>query len=107
VDALSRLGLTSHPHRRNPIHPASLASDRHGDTPMTLLIYYVVITTVMTCISIAIGLAVEQVAAWLSMPLFLVLFFSSLWAAWVAAVKITEPRTRTAPNVGATSDQRV
>ena len=59
---------------------------------MTLLIYYVVIQLVFDAIAIAIGLAIEQVSPALSMPVFLVLFFGSLWLAWVIAVRLTEPR---------------
>ena len=59
---------------------------------MTLLIYYVVIQLVFDVIAIAIGLAVEQVSPALSMPVFLVLFFGSLWLAWAIAVRLTEPR---------------
>ena len=73
---------------------------------MTLLVYYIVVTGVLTGISIAIGLAVEQVSVWASMPIFITLFFLSLWAAWVIAVRITEPKVVSAPVDGATSDQR-
>ena len=74
---------------------------------MTLLIYYIAITGVLTGISIAIGLAIEQVAVWASMPIFIVLFFLSLWVGWIIAVKLSEPRTRSAPAVaGVPSDQR-
>ena len=50
-------------------------------------------------------LAIEQVVPWISMPIFLTLFFLILWAAWVLAVRLTEPKPKSAP-VGATSDQR-
>jgi len=73
---------------------------------MTLLIYYTGILTVLTLGSIAVGFAVEHVALWASMPVFLVLFFASLWLAWVIAVKLTEPKEQSAPASGATSDQR-
>ena len=74
---------------------------------MTLLIYYITATGVLTGISIGIGLAIEQVAVWASMPIFIVLFFLSLWVGWIIAVKLTEPKTRSAPaTAGAPSDQR-
>ena len=74
---------------------------------MTLLIYYIAITGLLTGISIAIGLAVEQVAVWASMPIFIALFFVSLWVGWIIAVRLTEPKTRTAPaTAGVPSDQR-
>ncbi len=117
-------GLTGPPHRTgaDPVHPAfapgkpsvrrpairSEAIEHFAvETSMTLLIYYIVITGVLSCISIAIGLAVEQVAVWASMPIFIVLFFLSLWVGWIIAVKLTEPKTRSAPAAaGAPSDQR-
>jgi hypothetical protein len=45
------------------------------------------------------------VVPWISMPIFLTMFFGILWGAWVLAVKMTEPKSRSAP-IGATSDQR-
>jgi hypothetical protein len=41
------------------------------------------------------------------MPIFLTMFFAVLWVAWILAVRMTEPKTVSAPVVGATSDQRV
>jgi hypothetical protein len=74
---------------------------------MTLLIYYIVITCVLTCISVALGLAVETVALWASMPIFLTLFFLSLWLGWIAAVKLSEPKALSVPaSAGVPSDQR-
>lgn len=73
---------------------------------MTLLLYYIVITAVLTGISIAIGLAVEQVVVWASMPIFITLFFLSLWVGWIIAVKLTDPKSRSARVRGAASDQR-
>jgi hypothetical protein len=73
---------------------------------MTLLLYYIVITAILTGISIAVGLAVEQVAVWASMPIFITLFFLSLWVAWIIAVKMTEPKKHSAPVRSAASDQR-
>jgi hypothetical protein len=60
---------------------------------MTLLIYYTAISLVLDAIAVAIGYAVELVVPWASLPIFLTLFFLSLWAAWVIAVKITEPKS--------------
>jgi hypothetical protein len=73
---------------------------------MTLLIYYTAIVFVFTGGSIAIGFAVETMLPWASMPVFLTLFFISLWLAWVIAVRLTEPKTRSALTNSATSDQR-
>jgi hypothetical protein len=79
---------------------------RGGEKSMTLLIYYIVLVTVIGAGTVVAGLAIETVAPSVSMPIFLVMFFLSLWVAWVIAVKITEPKTRSVPIEGATSDQR-
>ena len=60
---------------------------------MTLLIYYTAICLILNAIAIAIGYAIEQVVPWASLPVFLTLFFLSLWAAWIIAVKLTEPKS--------------
>jgi hypothetical protein len=73
---------------------------------MTLLIYYIVICSVMNAVVIAACLALERVLPWASMPIFLTLFFISLWLAWIVSVKLTEPKKRSAPVSGAPSDQR-
>lgn len=71
---------------------------------MKLLSLYTAISLVLDAIAVAICLLIEQYVPWVSLPIFLTLFFVILWVAWVAAVRLTEPRT--APVVGATSDQR-
>jgi hypothetical protein len=70
---------------------------------MKLITYYIVLATIADVIAVFICLAIEQVAPWISMPIFLTMFFAILWVAWVVAVRMTEPKT--AP-IGATSDQR-
>ena len=72
---------------------------------MKLITYYIVISLIANVAVVALCLAIEQVVPWASLPIFLTLFFLILWAAWVLAVKLTEPKTKSAP-VGATSDQR-
>lgn len=72
---------------------------------MKLITYYVVLSTIGDVIAAFVCLGIEKVVPWASMPIFLALFFAILWAAWVAAVKMTEPKTLSAP-IGATSDQR-
>jgi hypothetical protein len=62
------------------------------ETSMTLLVYYVVLVLLLDAVAIAIGLLIEQVAEPLSMPIFLVLFFGSLWLAWIISVRLTEPK---------------
>jgi hypothetical protein len=72
---------------------------------MKLMTYYIALSLFGDAIAVALCLAIEQVVPWISMPIFLTLFFLILWAAWVLAVRLTEPKMRSAP-IGATSDQR-
>ena len=73
---------------------------------MKLITYYIVLSTIGDVIAAFVCLGIEKVVPWISMPIFLALFFLILWAAWVAAVKMTEPKLASAPIAGATSDQR-
>ena len=70
---------------------------------MKLMTYYIAIAAIADIVAVFICLAIEKVVPWISMPIFLTMFFGILWGAWVIAVKMTEPKS--AP-VGATSDQR-
>jgi hypothetical protein len=70
---------------------------------MKLITYYIAISLVADVIAAVLCLAIEKVVPWISMPLFLSLYFLILWGAWVISVRLTEPKS--AP-VGATSDQR-
>jgi hypothetical protein len=72
---------------------------------MKLMTYYIVLATVADIIAVFVCLAIERVVPWISMPIFLTMFFAILWGAWVVAVRMTEPKPRSAP-IGATSDQR-
>jgi hypothetical protein len=71
---------------------------------MKLITYYIAISLIADVIAAVFCLAVEKVVPWLSMPLFLSLYFLILWGAWVVSVRLTEPKS--APALGATSDQR-
>ena len=71
---------------------------------MKLITYYVVLSLIGDVAAVALCLTIEQFVPWISMPIFLTLFFLILWGAWVLAVKLTEPKS--APVVGATGDQR-
>lgn len=71
---------------------------------MKLITYYIIIATIGDVAAVALCLAIEKFVPWISMPIFLGLFFLILWAAWILAVKLSEPKS--APVVGATSDQR-
>ncbi len=73
---------------------------------MKLITYYIVLSTVGDVVAAFVCLAIEKVVPWISMPIFLTLFFLILWAAWIVAVKMTEPKAISAPVVGATGDQR-
>ena len=73
---------------------------------MKLMTYYIALALLGDALAVALCLAIEMVVPWISMPIFLTLFFLILWAAWVLAVKLTEPKAGSAPVRGATSDQR-
>jgi hypothetical protein len=85
---------------------ASGASASLWREPMKLMTYYIALTLAGNVIAAIVCLGIEKLVPWISMPIFLALFFAILWGAWVLAVKWTEPQTRSAPVVGATSDQR-
>ena len=70
---------------------------------MKLMTYYIVISLVADAVAVFLCLGIEKVVPWISMPIFLTMFFLILWAAWVLAVRLTEPKSAPA---GATSDQR-
>jgi hypothetical protein len=72
---------------------------------MKLITYYLVISLIANIAAVALCLAIEAVVPWASMPIFLTLFFAILWGAWALAVRMTEPKPKSAP-IGATSDQR-
>ena len=60
---------------------------------MWLLIVYVALVLVGDVADYLIGLVVERMwGPQASLVVFLLLYFVFLWVAWVAAVKITQPR---------------
>jgi hypothetical protein len=61
-----------------------------------LIIYYVALALVGDAIAVTVCLSIEKF--WLagSMPIFIGLYFVVLWAAWVVAVRLTEPETKPA-----------
>jgi hypothetical protein len=92
--------------RRTEAKPQALIDRKRftvGENPMKLMTYYIVISLAADAVAVFLCLAIEKVVPWISMPIFLALYFLILWASWVAAVKLTEPKS--AP-IGATSDQR-
>jgi len=60
---------------------------------MYLLATYIGLALIGNAIIYFIGLTIERVWPVASLPVFLILFFLVLWVAWIAAVKLTEPKT--------------
>jgi len=65
------------------------------EIPMKLIIYYVAIALAADVVAVLLCLAVERFWPAASLPLFLSLYFGILWGAWVAAVRLTEPKEAT------------
>jgi TctA family transporter len=59
---------------------------------MKLIIYYVGIVLVCDVVAVILCLAIEEMWPAASLPIFLGLYFSILWGAWVAAIRLTEPK---------------
>jgi hypothetical protein len=59
---------------------------------MWLMLVYVGITIVLDFLDYLVGVAVESYSEPASLPVFLTMYFLSLWAGWVIAVKLTEPK---------------
>ena len=72
---------------------------------MILLIYYVVLVLLGDFVAVVLCLWIERVWPSASLPIFLALYLSILWAAWVWAVRLTEPKEKTAHVAGAMQDQ--
>jgi len=64
---------------------------------MTLLIYYIVLVTMLNAAIIAFCLMIEPILPNLSMPIFLCMFFASLWLAWIVSVHVSKPKQAAAP----------
>ena len=62
---------------------------------MKLIIYYVAIALVADVVAVLLCLAIEEFWPAASLPIFLGLYFGILWGAWVAAVRLTEPKEET------------
>jgi hypothetical protein len=60
---------------------------------MTLLIYYVSIVLALDVIAALLCLMIERFSPAASLPIFIGLYFTILWAAWVVAVRISAPKT--------------
>jgi hypothetical protein len=57
-----------------------------------LIVYYVVFMVAGDFVDYLIGLGVERIWPQASLITFLLLYFASLWVAWLLAVKMTEPK---------------
>jgi hypothetical protein len=60
---------------------------------MWLMATYIGLAIAGNAIIYFIGLAIERMWPVASLPFYLLMFFVVLWVAWLAAVKITEPKT--------------
>jgi len=59
---------------------------------MSLLVVYVALMIAGDVIAYLIGLVIERTIPGASLPTFLAMYFLFLWAAWVIAVRVTEPK---------------
>ena len=65
---------------------------------MGLLIAYLIILVIGQSITIAIGLAIDRFySPAISMPVSIALYFVMFWVAWKIAIRVTEPRSASAP----------
>jgi hypothetical protein len=63
---------------------------------MLLLVVYLVLMIMGDLVAYGIGRVIESQWPAASLPAFLAMYFLFLWVAWVIAVKITEPRHKSA-----------
>ena len=63
---------------------------------MNLLTAYLGLVIVGSFIAYGIGLIIEKSMSVASLPTFLVMYFLSLGLSWFIAVKLTEPKAKTA-----------
>jgi hypothetical protein len=68
---------------------------------MKLIIYYVALALAADVVAVMLCLAIEEVWPAASLPIFIFLYFAILWAAWVAAVRLTEPKAQAEAQRGA------
>jgi hypothetical protein len=59
---------------------------------MWLMLTYIGLALAGNAIIYFLGLLVERVWPVASLPIYLLMFFVVLWLAWLAAVKLTEPK---------------
>ena len=63
---------------------------------MTLLLYYIGLVLVADVGAALIGLGIEKVWPTASLPIFIGLYFLILWVCWLLAVRMTEPKVKSA-----------
>lgn len=63
---------------------------------MTLIIYYVSMLLAGDVVAALLCLLIELYSPTASLPIFIGLYFLILWAAWVLAVRLTEPKVEQA-----------
>ena len=68
-----------------------LLSKKRDSSGLELSIVYTGLMLAGNYLAYLAGLIIEATVPLLSLPLFLSLYFLSLWAAWIVAVKITDP----------------
>jgi hypothetical protein len=81
------------------------ASAYNLETEMQILIYYTVMVIVGTAIAALIGIWLDPISQILSLTVFFTLFFGILWLAWVAAVRLTEPKDTAVASANAARNQ--
>jgi TctA family transporter len=59
---------------------------------MKLIVYYVGLVLACDVVAIFLCLAIEKMWPAASLPIFLGLYFGILWGAWVAAIRLSEPK---------------
>ena len=65
---------------------------------MRLIVYYIAIMLILNVATVLIGFAVEnQFGSVVSLIVFLSLYFSTLWGAWVISVWLTRPKVVPVP----------
>jgi hypothetical protein len=64
---------------------------------VALIFYYVIFMIAGDFADYLIGLVVERVWPQASLITFLLLYFVSLWIAWILAVRLTEPKPAARP----------
>jgi len=95
-------------HAALPIRPRAIRAMKrrhHRRNKMTLLVYYVALVLAGDVAIALLCLAIEKVWPAPSLPIFIALYFLTLWVAWVIAVRLTAPKEQLAGPVAAAPPQ--